>query len=229
MTVSAPFNRTWGMTATGTAAVLHLAVVWALLLMPRANVTPPLVAGGFEIVDLSAFGVVAQPEPAPLPEPEPEPKPEPKVIDKAESAPLPVSKLKPVVQPKPMVQPKPELRPLHRIQPKPTPKQQTISAPGSQNAFVPPSERAAYLRNPKPSYPAMAQRSGTQGVVLLFVKVSAQGAPLVVTVKKSSGFMLLDKAALKAVRGWRFAPATRGGRAVAAGVEVPIRFILNDA
>ena len=219
MTVSAPFNRTWGMTATGTAAVLHLAVVWALLLMLRANVTPPLGVGGFEIVDLSAFGVAAQPEPAPLPEPEPEPKPEPEpeVVEKAAPAPLPESK--PVAKPKPV----------QKAQPKPTPQQQTASAPGSQNAFVPPSGRAAYLRNPKPSYPTIAQRRGMQGVVLLIVEVSAEGRPKSVKVKTSSGFMLLDKEALKAVRAWRFAPATRGGRAIAAGVEVPIRFTLNDA
>ena len=220
--------------------------------MPDMEVIPPQIDGGFEVVDLSAFGVAAMPEPEPVeeepiekaeveplpkPEPEPEPEilpepePEPEVVEKVEPAPLPKPKPKPVVQPKPKPEPKPvqkaEAKPQPKPQPKPRPK--TTASAGSQSAFVPPTSNAAYLRNPKPTYPSIAQRRGMEGVVLVMVEVTAQGVPKTVTVKKSSGFMLLDKAALKAVRAWRFAPATRGRKPVAAGVEVPIRFKLNDA
>ena len=54
------------------------------------------------------------------------------------------------------------------------------------------------------------------------------GASDAVTILVSSGHPLLDDAALAAVRGWRFNPATRGGAAVAAPVDVPIRFRLQD-
>ena len=237
--------------ASGVHVVIALALVW----MPKADITPPVAVGGFEVVDLSAFGVAApppelepepiedksveeakvEPEPEPTPEPIsepiPEPIPEPKVEPAPEPVPLPVPK--PVVKPKPkpVAPPKPvqkvEVKP--KLKPKPKPQKAQASAPGSQNAFVPPSSTAAYLRNPKPSYPPLAQRRGMQGVVLLLVEVSPKGLPSAVKVKKSSGFMLLDKAALKAVRAWRFAPGKRGGVPIAATVEVPIRFTLNDA
>lgn len=240
------------------ASGVHVAIALALVWMPKPDITPPVVVGGFEVVDLSAFGVAAplepepvevkpieeakvepEPEPIPEPEPEPEPVPEPKV----EVPPAPVPAPKPVVKskPKPVVIPKrrpePQPEPIQKAAPKPEPKPEpkpkpqvaSPSAPGSQNAYVPPTSTAAYLRNPKPAYPPMAQRRGMQGVVLLMVEVSAKGYPTAVTVKKSSGYRLLDKAALKAVRAWRFAPAKRGSLPIAASVEVPIRFTLNDA
>jgi len=242
------------------ASGVHMAIAFALVWMPKADITPPIAVGGFEVVDLSAFGVAAAPEPEPIeeeiieeariepePTPEPEPIPEPKVEPLAEPAPIPAPKpvvkpkpkpkpiVKPQPKPKPVVKPKPQPKPIQKAAPKPQPKPQSQpqksqpSAPGSRNAFVPPTSTAAYLRNPKPSYPPLAQRRGMQGVVLLLVEVSDKGLPTVVKVKKTSGYMLLDKAALKAVRAWRFAPAKRGGLPVAAAVEVPIRFTLNDA
>lgn len=236
------------------ASGVHVAVALGLVWMPKMDITPPVAVGGFEVVDLSAFGVAApvepepveeepieeakvEPEPEPIPEPEPEPIPEPKVEAPAEPAPLPALKpvVKPKPKPKPVAKPKPtpKPKPIQKAEPKPhakpKPQKAQASAPGSQNAYVPPTSTAAYLRNPKPAYPALAQRRGMQGVVLLLVEVSAKGYPTVVKVKKTSGFMLLDKAALKAVRAWRFAPAKRGSLPVAASVEVPIRFTLNDA
>jgi protein TonB len=67
-----------------------------------------------------------------------------------------------------------------------------------------------------------------QGRVLLEVRVSAEGLPLSVALRSSSGFDLLDQAAAEAVRKWRFVPARRGGRAVEALVEIPIRFVLAE-
>lgn len=223
------------------AASVHVGLAVGLLYMPQMDIVPPQVDGGFEVVDLSAFGVAAMPEPEPEQKVEPveepvvekapkeaEPLPEPEAVAKLEPAPLPMPKPKP----KPVAQPQAKAEPVQTAQPQPQakpdvqPQTQTV---GSQHAFVPPMSQAAYLRNPKPSYPTIAQQRGMEGMVLIYVEVSALGEPLSVTLKQSSGFVLLDKAALKAVHGWRFAPATRGGQPVAAGVEVPIRFSLNDA
>lgn len=232
------------------ASGVHVAIAFGLVWMPKVDIIPPVAVGGFEVVDLSAFGVAAppepepveeppveepDPEPEPIPEPEPEPIPEPKVEALPEPAPIEIPKpvVKPKPKPKPVTKPKPQTKPVQKVEPKPKPQAKPQkaqpSSPGNQNAFVPPTSTAAYLRNPKPSYPPLAQRRAMQGVVLLVVEVSPKGLPSQVKVKKSSGFMLLDKAALKAVRAWRFAPGTRGGVPVAATVEVPIRFTLNDA
>ncbi|MBW2602005.1 MAG: energy transducer TonB, partial [Deltaproteobacteria bacterium] len=43
----------------------------------------------------------------------------------------------------------------------------------------------------------------------------------------SSGFDVLDKAALEAVKGWRFIPGTRNGNRTRQWVVVPVRFRLQ--
>ena len=85
------------------------------------------------------------------------------------------------------------------------------------------------LSGPAPRYPQQAARAGQQGEVLLRVLVDASGLPQEVLVERSSGFRLLDLAALREVKSrWRFQPAMIGGRAVAAFALVPIRFTLPD-
>lgn len=86
---------------------------------------------------------------------------------------------------------------------------------------------AVYLSNPKPPYPNLSRRLGEQGTVMLRVLVSVAGESARIELKSSSGFPRLDRAALNAVRSWRFSPATRGDRAVEAWVLVPIRFSLK--
>jgi protein TonB len=86
---------------------------------------------------------------------------------------------------------------------------------------------ADYLHNPKPSYPAASRRLGEQGRVVLRVRVSAQGLPLAVEVKQSSGFSRLDDAARAAVERWRFIPARQGSDSVDSSVLVPLQFALE--
>ena len=82
--------------------------------------------------------------------------------------------------------------------------------------------------NPPPAYPKIAQRKGYEGLVVLLVRVSRRGACLSVEVRRSSGYRVLDDAAVDGVRRWRFRAATIGGRPVEGEVEVPIRFQLTD-
>jgi len=60
------------------------------------------------------------------------------------------------------------------------------------------------------------------------VTVSAAGRVEELEVAESSGYGVLDKAALKSVRRWRFFPAEKAGLRVASQVRVPVRFKLRD-
>jgi TonB family protein len=88
--------------------------------------------------------------------------------------------------------------------------------------------KPAYLKNQPPTYPELAQRRGEQGFVLLSVKVTARGSVAEIKVKRSSGFPLLDDAALQAVRAWQFEPAHIGPMAFDSEVDVPLRFRLSS-
>ena len=59
------------------------------------------------------------------------------------------------------------------------------------------------------------------------VRLEPDGSAAEILLWRSSGHELLDRAALAAVRGWQFLPAMRDGRAVAAWVEIPVRFHLR--
>lgn len=88
-------------------------------------------------------------------------------------------------------------------------------------------ETLAYAANPAPRYPRTALRAGDEGRVLLKVLVGPDGRPQEVRIERGSGHRDLDKAAREQVlAAWRFHPATRDGRAVAAWALVPIDFVL---
>ncbi len=84
-----------------------------------------------------------------------------------------------------------------------------------------------YLENPPPAYPERARRLGQEGVVLLAVTVTPAGTPRHVDLKKTSGYPLLDNAAISSVRRWRFRAATVAGIPVETMVDVPVRFKLQ--
>ncbi|MGZ5026887.1 MAG: TonB family protein [Methylobacter sp.] len=90
-----------------------------------------------------------------------------------------------------------------------------------------PNFEAAYLNNPAPDYPSVSRRLGEQGLVLLQVQVTEDGAADSVELQTGSGSSRLDQAALEAVKQWRFVPAKRGDQPVSASVVVPVRFSLE--
>jgi protein TonB len=77
---------------------------------------------------------------------------------------------------------------------------------------------------PPPRYPAAALRRGESGTVLVRVEVDTAGMPAGVALVQRSGSRDLDRAAMEAVRGWRFQPAQRNGQAIAASLVIPIDF-----
>lgn len=79
--------------------------------------------------------------------------------------------------------------------------------------------------NPAPAYPPDALATRQTGRVVLRVEVAADGRVLQASVHRSSGVAALDAAALTAVRGWRFTPASRAN-APSREVAVPVNFVL---
>ena len=85
----------------------------------------------------------------------------------------------------------------------------------------------AYRKNPPPRYPRMARRRGCEGTVLIKVLVTREGKVKEAKVGQSSGYGVLDRSALNAVKGWLFVPGMKGDQAVEMWVTVPIRFALK--
>lgn len=84
-----------------------------------------------------------------------------------------------------------------------------------------------YKINPPPRYPRAAKRRGSQGTVVLSVFVDAQGHVANLWIFESSGYRVLDTAALEAVKKWSFEPGRKGSTKVAMWVNVPVRFELR--
>ncbi|MCA9122940.1 MAG: energy transducer TonB [Planctomycetaceae bacterium] len=86
----------------------------------------------------------------------------------------------------------------------------------------------SFTSSPPPTYPAVAIQNRWEGTVLLRVQISASGMVDEVEVAKSSGYPVLDGAAVNAVRRWSGSPATSNGRDVATIELLPVRFTLRD-
>lgn len=146
----------------------------------------------------------------------------------------------------------PPARPPRPAPPQPTPKPRLVAQPTARAAATSPAfdtggavtrkvsagsgtagliERPAtypdYLSNPAPEYPRSELRRGRESVVMLTVRVSAQGRAEKIAVTGSAGIPAFDEAAVRAVRRWRFVPAMRAGNPVTGWVKVPIRFTLT--
>lgn len=78
----------------------------------------------------------------------------------------------------------------------------------------------------QPHYPKKARKRGLQGTATIEVMFNQLGEQLSLTLIDSSGYRLLDKAALNAVEKWQFsAPSPQ--TAYAYTVRVPVKFQLN--
>ncbi len=87
-----------------------------------------------------------------------------------------------------------------------------------------PSSTADYLHNPPPVYPDISLRWGEQGKVVIRVLIGTDGLAHEGSIRQSSGFERLDRAALHAVMNWRYVPGTRAGIAQAMWFDVPLNF-----
>lgn len=107
--------------------------------------------------------------------------------------------------------------------------QQQPAAPvsDSQNPALNRKAEPDYAYNPPPEYPMLLRQNNISGGVMMRVFVHADGLPGDIRIQQSSGYRLMDEAALKAVRQWRFVPALDNGQRSASWVEFPINFSLK--
>lgn len=129
-------------------------------------------------------------------------------------------------QPETVKQPQPEVKSItstmekqqETIKTMPRPSQETIST----------KSKPGYFQNRPPKYPPLAKQMHQEGLVLLMVEVDRKGMAVKVEVKQSSGYQLLDQAALEAVRRWKFQPERIGDIPFESKVTIPIRFRLEE-
>ncbi|MCR9213724.1 MAG: energy transducer TonB [Proteobacteria bacterium] len=88
-------------------------------------------------------------------------------------------------------------------------------------------QEAKYRHQTPPIYPRRALDMGQQGTVTLHAKVLPNGSPGELKVARSSGHRLLDRAAMAAVKKWKFEPTSVGGTATVSWVRVPVNFVIQ--
>lgn len=220
---------------TAMVLAVHALALWGLQRLPGATPAPMVIPA-----QVIATFITPEPEPIVMPEPIPLAPPEPVVQPKPVPKPQPKPQPKPKPQPLPKAvaspDPAPATAPTGTLDPEPTAPATPTPAPTAAQAstdtaapaaIVMPSSSAAYLNNPRPSYPSISRRMGEQGKVMLRVFVNAQGQPEQIQIQQSSGFDRLDKAAVDAVRRWKFTPGSRNSVAEAMWNIVPINFVLE--
>jgi len=105
-----------------------------------------------------------------------------------------------------------------------SPVEQAPAAPVTTAATDLPTSVPRPVSTQQPEYPRASMRRGERGDVLLLVKVGADGRVDGVDVVSSSQHRRLDRAAVSAVRRWRFEPAMRDGQPVAGELRIPFSF-----
>jgi protein TonB len=82
----------------------------------------------------------------------------------------------------------------------------------------------SYLSRIEPDYPAQARRQHQAGSVILALYINELGSLDKVAIVKSSGFALLDAAAVEAMKESRFRPAYEGNTPTPSRAEVTVTF-----
>jgi len=173
--------------------------------------------------------------PPPMPEATPEPLPLARV---AEAAPAPATPAPatPSPEPSPVAQRPPSTAPAVSL---PSSIDQGPAQPTAPVALSPPvtaklaPEAPIQLAHPRggyqvrPSYPSSARRIGAEGTTMLRVYVALDGQVTDVVVDRSAGHPDLDRAAVDAVRRWRFEPGRRGAEPIGMWVRLPVQFVLR--
>ena len=153
--------------------------------------------------------------------------PPPETMPRRLNPPPDVKTASPIVKPPPSVAIA-VVTPAAVAVPVPTPPQAVVVTPQVRNGPVTDADLAGTMIAAKPpKYPIESRRQQEQGTVVLNVLVGTAGTVVDISIAKSSGFERLDKAALAAVRGWRWSPTLRNGQPVMVKGYVDIPFVLK--
>ncbi|MCF8777598.1 energy transducer TonB [Vibrio sp. IRLE0018] len=89
-------------------------------------------------------------------------------------------------------------------------------------------EKPSFMQKPvQPKYPRVAQKRGIEGTALFEIWLDEQGHLVKLLLINSSGAQVLDDAAQKAIKQWRFSPHSENGIKMPSRVKVPVRFSLE--
>ena len=97
-----------------------------------------------------------------------------------------------------------------------------VTLPGTLQMAYP-----RYQSNTPPVYPGLARKRVQEGTVFLQVLVNREGRVDDLEIETSSGFTLLDRAAVSSVKKWSFEPGRRGKERIPMWVRVPVTFKLR--
>jgi protein TonB len=205
--------------------VLCLCFLFALYLLAiEKPVAPPKAT----LIDVSLVTlpkpIVAPPALTPAPAPPkvtPVKAPPPvKPQVKPETKPKPLPKVKPIAKPQPIVDSKPaEPAPIVNT---PPPSSAVASVPShsvTQQEEKPrpvvanvgkANTKATCISCPHASYPALAKRRQWEGDGRLHLQINAEGMVTQVSVTQSTGYDVLDEAAVDKAKQWRFIEGTAG-------------------
>lgn len=189
------------------------------------------------------------PEPPPVPQkPEPEltkPKPpekvEQKIIEKPKLKKPEKEIKKPIEEKKKPEPPKQPKKITEVVEKKVTKETEVAAAPAPQPERIvrtpqaPAASSSPMLiekpqfksRPTPPVYPRSARTRGQQGTVFLEIWLDEQGNQTKHIIAKSSGFDVLDRAALQAVKKWKFQGHKENGKGISSRVKVPVKFELS--
>lgn len=159
-----------------------------------------------------------------LPEATPPPPPVEQEVAPPEQVDPPIAAPKAVVQ-APVFQPQPVA--VVNVAPPPIAVVVAPAAPGPTAPVAVADLASKMISATPPKYPLESRRKREQGTVFLAVLLNLEGAVADISISRSSGHARLDKAALEAVRRWRWSPTVQNGKPVMVRGIVDIPFVLQ--
>lgn len=214
--------------------LLHAVLLWLLLSDPSVRaLVPEVLPIVVSVVHDAPVQQAALPEPKLIPPPTALPPVAPQWLPPPEVqvlVPRDIAAVAPQPEPpQPVPTPMPAVVTTVAVQPAPVLLQPPPAAPARvPEAPLLNAEQLRFTQAPRVDYPRASRRNKESGVVWVRAWVSSTGgASADVRIDRSSGFVRLDEAALRAVQQARFAPALQDGRPTAGWALIPINFELE--
>ena len=208
------------------AAAVNVFVIAALPQVGRAVSAVVRVQGADETVRLETPPKTVDVEPVVRPRPRPPKRRKPVVEEPAqrmETSDVARESPRPEVPEAPGVSPPAFGLPIEESLPSPVappaPVGSSVGRPGGSGSGRGALTPAVLLDGPRPVYPEWAIEQGIEGTLTVRMLVGRDGRVVRALVLKTSGYRVLDDAALAAVEKYRFRPAARDGEPVERWVE----------